>query len=376
MSKSLVKRGTSLYMNMMHMTENNLRESLSRSVGAFKLLQESSCALTKLANLSNAFKQSLRSGGKIMICGNGGFAAVSQHVAAELMGKMSVKRNPLPAISLATDTSVMTCIANDFGYEKVFSRQIDGIGYHNDVLLCLSASGQSKNILEALCTSRKKEIPSFLICGIGDHCNAIELGACVIEFPASETDVIQDMAMVVLHNICKMIELEESNGNDNKWPQIINYAKCHNLNSLILDRDGTINELLPNDYVLTKENLKINAGFLKSSQSLASYFQHIFLVSNQACIGKGLISQTAVDSINQEVIDSVISHGGRIDKIYTCADANPKSHFRKPNVGMAEQILSDYPNVDFSRTLVVGDSYSDELFAQRIGAFFINIQNI
>lgn len=363
-------------MNIMHETINNLQDSITRHAKAFELLRESSCALGKLADLFNSLKISLKSGGKIMLCGNGGFAAVSQHVAAELLGKISVKRNPLPAVSLVTDTSVITCVANDFGYEKVFSRQIEGIGSSNDVLLCLSASGKSKNILEALCVSRKMNVPSFLICGIGDHCNAIELGATVIELPSSETDIIQDMAMAVLHNICKMIELEERNGKDNKWQQIINYAKCHNLNSLILDRDGTINELLPNDYVLTKKNLKINVGFLKSSQSLASYFQHIFLVSNQACIGKGLITQTAVDSINQEIIDSVILHGGRIDKIYTCADANSKSHFRKPNVGMAEQILSDYPSVDFSRTLVVGDSYSDELFAQRIGAFFINIQNI
>lgn len=358
-------------------TTNPVRESLSRYAEVFTgLLQGPSCALAEVAELEAAMKGCFHAGGKVMLCGNGGFAAVSQHIAAELMGRMCVRRAPLPALSLATDDSVLTCIANDFGFEKVFSRQIEGIGNRSDVLVALSASGTSKNLLEALSTARRMGIRSFMITGCGRHHEAAELGATMVAVPSTDTDVIQDVAMAVLHQLCKSIERElVDRETANPWDDVMEQARAHDLQTLILDRDGTINELLPNDYVVRPEQLKISKSFLERCEALAHTFRHIFIVTNQACVGKGLASADAIRAVNRALCEAIAAQGGRVDKIYVCTDADSASRDRKPNTGMAEQIVRDFPMVCLAKSLVAGDSYSDELFAQRVGARFINIQN-
>lgn len=359
-----------------HRNSDILRASFARNVEALKFLQESACALAKIADCKSAIEDCFNTNGKVILCGNGGFAAVSQHVAAELMGKISIKRQPLPALSLTTDSSVLTCIANDFGFEKVFSRQIEAIGEKVDVLIALSASGNSKNILEALSASRRKGIRTFLISGEGQHNEAIELGASIISIPSGDTDIIQDVAMSVLHQICKDVELGICSDSTSLWDDVINKAKSYNLQTLILDRDGTVNELVPNSYVITPSQLKISKKFLDNAKAIAETFKHVFIVSNQSCIGKGICSADAVDAVNQTLVSSITERGGRVDKIYICPDSDLASCNRKPNIGMADQILQDFPSICFANALVVGDSFSDELFAQRIGAHFINIQNV
>lgn len=367
----------------MHMNETTTHKKpdiqrvlLTRNAEAIKLLQGSSCVLSKIAMLESAIKDCILAGGKVILCGNGGFAAVSQHVAAELMGKIYFKRHPLPALSLTTDCSVLTCIANDFGFEKVFSRQIEGIGNHKDVLIALSASGNSKNILEALSASRKKGIRTFLFSGVTQHKEADELGASVISIPSEDTDIVQDITMSVLHQICKDIESDFCSQSTSTWDDVIRIAKSQNLQTLILDRDGTINELAPNHYIFAPRQLKISQDFLDKCNVIANTFKHIFIVSNQSCVGKGLCTLDDVNVVNQALSIAISKRGGRIDKIYICPDAESSSCNRKPNTGMAEQILHDYPSVSFAHSLVVGDSFSDELFAQRLGAHFINIQYI
>lgn len=377
-SISLGKRQSFMNANNMTPTHRNpymKRTALTGNVETLKLLQDSSYVLAKISELQSAIEDCFKTNGKVILCGNGGFAAVSEHVAAELMGKISIKRQPLPAISLTTDSSVLTCIANDFGFEKVFSRQIEAIGKKNDVLIALSASGNSKNILEALSISRIKGIMSFLISGEGPRNEAVELGANIIPIPSEDTDIIQDVAMCVLHQVCKDVESRICSKSANQWNDIINIAKSQNLQTLILDRDGTLNELVPNNYVVTPSQLKICKGFLDNAKVIAETFKHIFIVSNQSCIGKGICSADAIEAVNQALVSSISERRGRVDKIYICPDSDSTSCNRKPNIGMAKQILQDFPSVCFANTIVVGDSFSDELFAQRIGAHYINIQN-
>lgn len=377
-SHSLNKRDSITYMNMTpaHRNPDMQQSPFARNVEALLLLQESACALAKISELQSTIEDCFNTNGKVLLCGNGGFAAVSQHMAAELMGKISIKRQPLPALSLTTDSSVLTCISNDFGFEKVFSRQIEAIGEKNDVLIALSASGNSKNILEALSASRRKGIRAFLISGEGQHNEAIELGTAVISIPSGDTDIIQDVAMSVLHQICKDVELGICSKSASRWDDVINIAKSHNLQTLILDRDGTVNELVPNNYVITPSQLEISKEFLDYAKAIAETFKHVFIVSNQSCIGKGICSADAIDAVNQALVSSISERGGRVDKIYICPDSDSTSCNRKPNIGMADQISHDFPSICFANALVVGDSFSDELFAQRIGAHFINIQNV
>ena len=112
----------------------------------------------KLLDACELISSSLRGGGKLMICGNGGSAADAQHMAAEMVGRMLIERNPLPAMSLTTDTSNLTAIANDYSYDAVFEKQVQGLGRTGDVLLAISTSGNSKNVIRAVEAARSKGI--------------------------------------------------------------------------------------------------------------------------------------------------------------------------------------------------------------------------
>lgn len=109
--------------------------------------------------------QAIKSGKKLMICGNGGSAADAQHMAAEMVGRMLIERNPLPALALTTDTSNITAIANDYSYEAIFEKQVQGLGQSGDVLLAISTSGNSKNVVKAVEAAKAKGIRTISLTG-------------------------------------------------------------------------------------------------------------------------------------------------------------------------------------------------------------------
>jgi len=147
----------------------------------------------------------LTRGGKILVCGNGGSAADSQHFVAELIGRMCSERQSLPAISLSSDPSIVTALGNDYGYENVFSRQVEGLGHEGDVLLAISTSGRSPNILKALQVARNKGMKTIALVGeSGDA--SIENCEVVIHIPSKDTQRVQELHTAVLHAICEHVE--------------------------------------------------------------------------------------------------------------------------------------------------------------------------
>lgn len=363
-------------MEQKHDYSEKLGQMLSGNVEVIKSLQDDSCVLSKVSLLIESICHSLQTGGKLITCGNGGFAALSNHIVAELMGKLNCKRDPYSAISLSSDTSLITCIANDFGFEKIFSRQLRGIAKSEDILVAFTTSGKSKNILEVVTTSQELGLKAFVFTGNLPNSIFDELGANVISIPSSKTAIIQDVVMSIFHYVCDVVEAEmKIPENDDVWNEVLDAAKSGRYKTLILDRDGVINNLIPNDYAKSITDVSLNELFISHCKELCLEYEHIFLVSNQSCIGKGLVTTDTVNDINDFIVDSIHKEGGRIDKVYICPDANSESYLRKPNIGMAELIREDFPDVDFSASLMVGDSYSDKLFAKRIGAHYINIQN-
>lgn len=150
---------------------------------------------------------SLSNGGKILLAGNGGSAADAQHIAAELVSRFSFDRPGLSAIALTTDTSILTAIGNDYGYENLFSRQVQAQGREGDVFIGYSTSGQSENILKALDTARSMG----LICvGMtGNKGGTItELCDHLLQVPSSETPKIQEGHLILGHLLCGIIEME------------------------------------------------------------------------------------------------------------------------------------------------------------------------
>ena len=151
---------------------------------------------------------SLRAGGKVMACGNGGSAADSQHFAAELLNRFEKERPPLAAIALTTDTSTLTSIANDYRYEDVFAKQIQAFGKSGDVLLAISTSGNSPNVIEAIHTAHAKGICVVALTGKqGGKIAALltndDIHLCV---PADRTARIQEVHLLTIHCLCDGID--------------------------------------------------------------------------------------------------------------------------------------------------------------------------
>lgn len=353
-----------------------LQSALNDAVIMLDLLRSNVCVLNQFAGLKQNLIDCFNRGGKVLVAGNGGFAAISQHIVAELVGKLRKKRNPLPALSLASDIAVLTCEANDFGFEKVFSRQIEALAKPEDIFLGLTTSGKSKNILEAISAATERGISSFVVTGENPPLALLELCPNTIQLPFSQAESIQDIAMILLHTLCKDIETSLfSNSSDNVWQTILASAKTNQYKWLILDRDGVVNELTPNSYVTTIEDVFLNRQFLEVCKDLSGAFKGIFIVTNQACIGKGLVTEAQIQAINNYILSEIEKHGGCITDVFVCPDADSESEYRKPNIGMANKIRQHYPDINFSETMVVGDSYSDALFAKRLGASFIKINN-
>ena len=144
---------------------------------------------------------------KLLVCGNGGSASDAQHFAAELIGRFKLDRRAFPAISLNTDTSAITAIANDYDYSKVFSRQIEGIGNKGDLLFAISTSGKSRNIIEAALTARSKQIKVIGLTGAKNS----KLEKCsdiCIKAPSEITSHIQELHITIIHLLCILIEFE------------------------------------------------------------------------------------------------------------------------------------------------------------------------
>ena len=158
-----------------------------------------------LGKISDALSSALSAGRKVLLCGNGGSAADAQHIAAELMGRFEQERAPLAAIALTTDTSVLTAIGNDYGFEQVFERQVRGIGGKGDVLIALSTSGKSKNVLRALDAAREQGLVRIGFTGTngGDMQSRCDFLLCA---PSGRTAIIQQIHIVAAHIVCGLVE--------------------------------------------------------------------------------------------------------------------------------------------------------------------------
>jgi D-sedoheptulose 7-phosphate isomerase len=168
-----------------------------------EVFERSRALLAPAAELAGAVISTLRAGGKLLLCGNGGSAADSQHLAAEFAIRFEKKRRALPAIALTTDTSALTAAGNDFGFEQVFARQVEALGRRGDLLIALSTSGTSPNILAALRAARAAGMVTACLTGrdggtvaserLADHCLVV---------PAEETARIQEIHIFLGHLIC------------------------------------------------------------------------------------------------------------------------------------------------------------------------------
>src|SRR5690606_28711055 len=174
---------------------------------AIKTFQDSSEKLSEeILTASNYIATALANGNRILICGNGGSAAESQHFAAELVGRFEIPyRTALPAMALTADSSILTAWSNDFGFEDVFARQVQAFGKKGDILVCLSTSGQSPNILKAIKTANKIGMISINLLGKQGG-EAAKIGFLNLTVPSESSQHIQELHLFMIHVLCKLIE--------------------------------------------------------------------------------------------------------------------------------------------------------------------------
>jgi len=161
--------------------------------------------LSPVVEAAKLIVAALTSGGKLLVCGNGGSASDAQHVAAELVGRFERQRQALPALALTVDTSVLTSIANDFSYEEVFARQLEAVGGPHDVLLAISTSGRSANVLRAIERAKALGLKSIALTA-NDGGVIGSLVDVHINVPSRATARAQEVHRTILHAICELVE--------------------------------------------------------------------------------------------------------------------------------------------------------------------------
>lgn len=179
---------------------DNLEEHL-RLISSLNSLNDAVCQTGEMVG------QCLKNGGKIMFCGNGGSAADSQHLAAELTGRFIHDRRPLAAIALSTDSSALTCIGNDYSFDEVFARQVSGLGRAGDLLIGISTSGNSRNVIRAVEEAQKLGMQTI---GLLGRDGGLLRSLCdhSIVVPSSVTARIQECHILIGHTLCGLIEQE------------------------------------------------------------------------------------------------------------------------------------------------------------------------
>ena len=187
--------------------QSHITHAMEASVGVKSLILNDNTFIKRLSDAVELCVNSLKKGGRVWFAGNGGSAADAQHLAAELSGRFYLDRHPLPAEALHVNTSFLTAVANDHGYDKVYSRLFQGCAREGDVLVVISTSGRSKNILEAAVTAQALGVGVIAFTGstggdLRDHCDLL------LNVPSDDTPRIQESHIMIGHILCENIERE------------------------------------------------------------------------------------------------------------------------------------------------------------------------
>ena len=190
------------------MSLETIKATFQASIDTKQALIDDTTRLAILLEVAKVASSTIKANKKIMLCGNGGSAADSQHIAAEFIGRFEKERKSIAAIALTTDTSALTAIGNDYGYEEVFSRQVEGLGQSGDLLIGISTSGNSKNVVKALEVAKKKGVRTVAL--VGDKPNGViqTIADYVLVAPSANTARIQECHILMMHTICQLVESE------------------------------------------------------------------------------------------------------------------------------------------------------------------------
>lgn len=289
--------------------------------------------------------EAFRNGGQAIFMGNGGSSADAQHIAAEFSGRYMLERPALPGVCLSNIAPV-TAIGNDYSYDLVFKRQIEGICRKGDVVIGMSTSGNSKNVILAM--EAAKERGAITISFTGDGGKMREIADHAVVIPSKETPRIQEGYLCACHTMCGIVERE-----------------LFGQRAVLIDRDDTIAKDVP--YCDDPAKFELYEHVPPAIKRLNDAGYKVIVVTNQSGIGRGYFTEETLSRIHDKMIRTVEAAGGRIDDVFYCPHT-PDDHCscRKPEVGMGLAAISKHsinPRISF----MVGDHEKDMEFGRRLG---------
>lgn len=333
--------------------EDSIRRRLE---DAFALHQALLAHTSGIAEVAAALIRSYRAGGKALLFGNGGSAADAQHIAAELVGKYYLDRRPLPAIALTVNPSALTAIANDYSFSHVYARQIEAMAKAGDVVIGISTSGRSRNVLEGLGAAKRLGMVSILLTGqdgkpepgVVDYCIAV---------PSTDTPRIQEAHILIGHILCELVEV----------------ALCGTLpvQTVFLDQNTVINRKGSyNKYARSWVELEFLPGTKEALAQLRAHAMHLIVLADHRGVSS---SQADLREVHRGMLAELSRSAIRVDGIYYCPHDEEQCLCRRPQTGLYLQARVDFPEIEFSRAAVIGDSLADMEAGARLGAWTILI---
>lgn len=186
------------------MTTENVKSQIRASIAVKASLLDNDALILQVRELADRCTASIRAGGKVIFCGNGGSFADAQHLSAEFTSRFLFDRPGLPSLALGTNSSAMTAIGNDYGYENVFAREVQAIATSDDILIAITTSGKSSNILKALQAAKKADVPAVVLTGAGR--GMLDPDMETLNVPSTDTARIQECHILLGHIICGLVE--------------------------------------------------------------------------------------------------------------------------------------------------------------------------
>ena len=289
---------------------------------------------------------------KVIWFGNGGSAADAQHLSCELVSKFIKDRKAIPSIALTTNTSILTSVSNDYSYDKVFERQVEAFAEKGDILVGITTSGTSPNIIRALKLGKEKG--TINIAFTGNHIDEIkDYVDFLIDVPSKKTPRIQESHIMIGHIICELVETTLFE--DQK---MINKA-------VFIDRDGTIN--INVEYLDNPDDLQVYPGVADGIKLLRDNGFKIIVVTNQSGIARGHFSEQTLEKIHERMKNEFAKKGANIDGIYYCPHhPDDGCSCRKPNTGLLERAIKDF-DIDVNDSFIIGDRMLDVEAGHKMG---------
>lgn len=289
--------------------------------------------------------EAVKRDGQVIFMGNGGSSADAQHIAAEFSGRYAFDRPAMGGVCLS-NVAPITAIGNDYSYDIVFQRQIEAVCREGDVVVGLSTSGNSRNVILAVEAAKRKGAKTISFTGEGGVLKDMtDLGVII---PTKETPRVQEGYLVACHTICGIVERE-----------------MFGRKAVLVDRDDTIVKDVP--YCDDPEKLHILPGVPKAISRLNEAGYLVILITNQSGIARGRLDEKMLDRIHHKLMMNIEAEGGKIDDIFFCPHhPDDGCDCRKPEIGMGVAAITKH-NINPKTSFMIGDNDKDVEFGRRLG---------